>query len=156
MLCKSSSWNLLKLAVRKITYEKNSPISKFFSGLVIVKSVTANLNNRINNLQKLKTKIEQHNKRKKVEIWRILNEIPEENLENKKICKSSEIIINFTDMEGWIRIPLGCNSTNYNKHVTVKFGNRKHFELMSLYLGKMQRSATERQNKPTFFVLGWF
>ena len=73
-----------------------------------------------------------------------------------------EIIINLVDIEGCHRLPLGHNSTTDNKCVIIKFVNGKHSELMlrskklfvmsllPLYLGKMQRSAKERQSKPSF------
>ena len=104
---------------------------KVTSELVIVKNVNANLENRIVNLEKLQAKTEQYNRRNNVEISRISNEIPDEDLQNNviKICKNSNIIINPVDIEGCHCLPQGRNSTADNKRVIVKFLNRKHSEL---------------------------
>ena len=98
----------------------------------IVKNINVNLNNRIVNLEKFQTKAEQYNRRKNVEILRISNEIPNEDLGNNviDICKNSNIIINPANIEGCHRLPLGRNSTTDNKRVIVKLVNRKHSELM--------------------------
>ena len=102
---------------------------KITSELEIVKNVNVNLENRIVNLEKLQAKVEQYNRKNNVEISGILNEIPDDDLENHgiEICKSSNIITNPSDIEGCHRLPLGRNS---NKRVIVKFVNRKHSELM--------------------------
>ena len=62
--------------------------------LVIVKNVNVNLENRSVNLEKLQAKAEQYNRRDNVEISGILNEIPDDDLENHviEICKNSNII----------------------------------------------------------------
>ena len=105
---------------------------KIISELVIAKNVNVNLENRIVNLEKLQVKAEQHNRRNNVEISRISNEIPDDELENHviEICKNPNIIINPVDIEGCHRLPLGRNSTTDNKRVIVKLVNRKHSELM--------------------------
>ena len=141
------------------------------------KLLTLTLENRIVNLEKLQAKAEQYNRRNNVEIG-ISNEIPDEDIENNviEISKNSNIIINPADTEGCHPLSPGRNSTTDNKHVIVKFVNMKHSELMlrsknsissnskmyinhslcpyyRYYLGKMQRSAKERQSKPSF--LSW-
>ena len=79
-------------------------------------------------------KLNQYNRRNNFEVSGISNEIPEKNLENNviKICKNSNVIINHTVIEGCHCdcLPLGRNSTNDNKHVIVKFVNRKHSKLI--------------------------
>ena len=47
-----------------------------------------------------------------------------------EICKNSNVIINPADIEGCNRLPLGRTSTTVNKHVIVKFRNRKNSEPM--------------------------
>ena len=79
----------------------------------IVKNVNVNRKNRTVNLEKLQAKAEQYNRTKNVEILKISNEIPNEDLGNNviDICKNSNIIINPADIEGCHRLPLGLNST---------------------------------------------
>ena len=105
---------------------------KITSELVIIKNVNVNLENRMLNLEKLKTKAEQYNRRSNFEISGTLNEIPDEDLQSHviKICKNSNIVINPADIEGCHRLPQGRNSTTDNKHVIVKFVNRKYSEFM--------------------------
>ena len=80
---------------------------KITSKLVIIKNVNVNLENRIVNLEELQAKTEQYNSWSDIEISGILNEIPDEDLENNviKICKNSNIIINPADIEGCHRFP---------------------------------------------------
>ena len=79
----------------------------------IVKNVNVNRKKRTVNLEKLQAKAEQYNRTKNVEILKISNEIPNEDLGNNviDICKNSNIIINPADIEGCHRLPLGLNST---------------------------------------------
>ena len=115
-----------------------------------------------------------YSRKNNVETSGISKEVPDEDLENHviEICKNSNNMINPTDIEGCHRLPLGRNSTTDNKRVIVKFVNRKHSELMlrsktsiiskskvnysfvisllPLYLGKMQRSAKEKQSSQVF------
>ena len=124
-------WN----QIEKLTESLNQVTAaneKIASELVIVKNVNVNLENRIVNLEKLQAKAEQYNRRNNLEISGILNEIPDDHLENHviDICKNSNIIVNPTDIEGCHRLPLECNSTTDNKRVIVKSENRKHSELM--------------------------
>ena len=81
---------------------------KITSELVIIKNVNVNLENRMLNLEKLKAKAEQYNRRSNFEISGTLNEIPDEDLQSHviKICKNSNIVIN--------RLPQGRNSTTDN------------------------------------------
>ena len=120
--------------IEKVTESLNQVTAaneKITSELVIVKNVNVNLENQIVNLEKLKAKAEQYNRRNNVEISGISNEIPDDDLENHviEICKNSNII-NPADTEGCHRLPLDRNSTTDNKRVILKFVNRKHFELM--------------------------
>ena len=120
--------------IEKLTESLNQVTAangKITSELVIVKNINVNLENWIVNLEKLQAKAEQYNRSNKVEISGILNEIPDEDLENNviEICKNSNIIINQIDIEGYHRLSQGRNSTTDNKWVTVKFVNRKHSKL---------------------------
>lgn len=59
--------------------------------LVIIKNVNVHLESRITNFEKLKSKTEEHNRRKKVEISGILNQILHKYLKNNVIknCKKA-------------------------------------------------------------------
>ena len=107
--------------IEKLTESPNQVMAtneKITSELVILKNV--NVKNRIVNLEKLQAKAEQYNRRNNVEISRISNEIPDEDLENNviEICKNFNIIINPADIQGCHRLPLGRNSTTDNKRVS--------------------------------------
>ena len=121
--------------IEKLTESLNQVTAangKITSELVIVKNINVNLENWIVNLEKLQAKAEQYNRSNKVEISGILNEIPDEDLENNviEICKNSNIIINPADIEGCHHLPQGRNSTTENKRMMVKFVNRKYSEFM--------------------------
>ena len=60
-----------------------APNEKITSGLAIVKKVNVNIENRPVNLEKLQAKVDQNNRRNNVELSRILNEKPDEDLEKK-------------------------------------------------------------------------
>ena len=124
-------WN----QIEKLTESLNQVTAtneKIASELVIIKNVNVNLENRIVNLEKLQAKAEHCNRRNNLELSGILNEIPDDHLENHvtDFCKNSNIMLNSTDIEGCHRLPLECNSTTDNKRVIVKSVNRKHSELM--------------------------
>ena len=62
----------------------------------------------------------------------ISNDVLDKELEENviEICKDSDIVIAFSDIEGCHRLPLGKNSASENKQVTVRFVNRKQSELI--------------------------
>ena len=83
--------------IEKLTESLNQVTAaseKIHRELVIVKNVNVNLENPSVNLEKLQAKAEQYNRRGNVEISGILNEIPDDDLENHviEICKNSNII----------------------------------------------------------------
>ena len=89
---------------------------KLNSELLIVRNVNQNLQNRIVNLEKQQSKLEQYNRGNNVKVSRISNEVWDQNLEETWICnynKNSEIDVNTLDIEGCHRPPLGtwkeCN-----------------------------------------------
>ena len=106
--------------------------NKLNSELLIVRNVKQNLQNRIKYLERQQSESEQYNRRYNVKISGISNEVSDQNLEETVIgiCKDSGIDVNSLDIEGCHRLPLGRNATNTNKHVIVKFVNRKHSEAM--------------------------
>ena len=106
--------------------------ARLTSELSIVKNMNNVVENRIVNLEKQLPKNEQYGRRNNVEISGILNQIPDQYLEENvvKICKGSDINISPMDIEGCHRLPLGRNSTNTAERVIVKFVNRKHSEAM--------------------------
>ena len=105
---------------------------KLNSELLIDRNVNQNFQNRIINLEKQRSKSEQHNRPNNVRISGISNEVSDQNLEETviRICKDSGIHVNSLDIEVCHRLPLGRNATNTNKRVIVKFVNRKHSEAM--------------------------
>ena len=92
------------------------------SELPIVKNVNNVLENRIVNLEKQLSKNEQYGRRNNVEISGILNQIPDQDLEESvvKICEDSDINIS----------PMDIISTNTTKRVILKFVNLKHSAAM--------------------------
>ena len=69
--------------VTEILNQVMAPNEKITSGLAIVKKVNVNIENRPVNLEKLQAKVDQNNRRNNVELPRILNEKPDEDLEKK-------------------------------------------------------------------------
>ena len=102
------------------------------SELLIVRNANQNLQNRIVNLEKQQSKLEQFNRCNNVEISGISNEVSDQNLEESviEISKDSGIEVNPLDIEGCHRLPLGRNATSTTKCVIVKFVNKKHSEAM--------------------------
>ena len=66
---------------------------KLNSELLIVRNVNQNLQNRITNLEKQQSKLEQYNRRNNIEITGISNEVSNKNLEETVIgiCKIPEL-----------------------------------------------------------------
>ena len=118
----------LTKSLNQVTVANEKITSKF----VIDKNFNVNLENQIVNLEELHAKTEQYNRRNDIEISRISNEIPDEDLENNviRICKNPNIIINPADIAGCHRLPQWRHSTIDNKRKIVKFVNRKHSELV--------------------------
>ena len=84
---------------------------KLNSELLIVRNVDQNLQNRIVNLEKQQSKLEQYNRGNNVKVSRISNEVWDQNLEETWICnynKNSGIDVNTLDIEGCHRPPLGA------------------------------------------------
>ena len=75
---------------------------KLNSELLIARNVNQNLQNRIMNLEKQKSKTEQYNRQNDVEVSGISNEVSDQNLEETVIgiCKDSEIykLVNTLDI----------------------------------------------------------
>ena len=93
----------LTKSLNQVTVANEKITSKF----VIDKNFNVNLENQIVNLEELQAKTEQYNRRNDIEISRISNEIPDEDLENNviRICKNTNIIINPADIAGCHRLP---------------------------------------------------
>ena len=78
----------LRNQIEKLTESLNqirAANEKITSELVIVKNVFVNLENRIVNLEKLQAQAERYKRRNNVKISEILNEIPDDDLENHVI-----------------------------------------------------------------------
>ena len=100
--------------------------------LLIVKNVNSNLEMSITVLEKLQAKAEQYSIRGNVEISGILNDILDNDLEEKviEVCKDSDIVITSSDIEACHCLPLGRSITSKNKQIIVRFVSREHSELM--------------------------
>ena len=98
--------------------------------MIITQNVNSQLEEKIINLEKNQAKGEQCSRRNNVELPRIPDSIPDEDLENTviNICKESEIDIEARDTKGYHRLPLSRSSRSHDKRVKVKFVNRKDVE----------------------------
>ena len=98
--------------------------------MIITQNVNSQLEEKIINLEKNQAKGEQCSRRNNVELPRIPDSIPDEDLENTviNICKESEIDIEARDTKGCHRLPLSRSSRSHDKRVKVKFVNRKDVE----------------------------
>ena len=105
---------------------------KLQSDVAIVKNANRKLEDKIVYLEKKQTKGEQYSRRNNVEISRIPNTIPDNDLENTviRICRDSAVEIDPKDIEACHRLPLSRNSTGQDKRVIVKFVNRKHVYIL--------------------------
>ena len=95
---------------------------------MVVKNINSFFENRIVDLEKQFSKNEQNDGRINVEISRVSNDIPGQNLQESiiKMFKDMDINILHVDIEGCHRLPLGKNMTNTTKRVIAKFVNKKH------------------------------
>ena len=102
------------------------------SDVAIVKNANRKLEDKIVYLEKKQTKGEQYSRRNNVEISRIPNTIPDNDLENTviRICRDSAVEIDPKDIEACHRLPLSRNSIGQDKRVIVKFVNRKHIYIL--------------------------
>ena len=101
---------------------------KIRSELTVVKNLNAKLEERIIRLEKNQAKSEQYSWRNNIELFGILNDVPEESWRNLEkividICYDSDLEVEPNDIEGCHRLTASRYSRGSNKTVIVKFVN---------------------------------
>ena len=87
--------------------------------LSIIKNINSSLKKHITALEKLQPRTEQYNRRNNMEVPGFLNDILDNDLEEKVfvICKDFDIVITSSDIEGCHCLSLGRNSNSERKQV---------------------------------------
>ena len=93
---------------------------------------TLNWKSKSSALKKKEAKSEQYNLCNNTELYSILNDIPDDNLEKvvTDICHDSGLEIEPKDIEGCHCLPVSRYRRDSTKRVIVKFVNRKHPEAL--------------------------
>ena len=110
----------------------HSTNKKIINEVAVVKNGNTKLEERIISLEKNQTKSEKYSRRNNIQLPRIPNDIPEDNLEKVMIdiCHDSGLEIEPKDIEGYHRFSVSRYSRDSNKRVIVKFVNRKYPEVL--------------------------
>ena len=87
--------------------------------------VNSELEKRVIDLEKNLAKLKQYSRRKNVEFSNILNDILDNQLEDKviQICRETGVEVNQNDIEGCHRLPASRYSRSEDKRVIVNFVN---------------------------------